>query len=54
MATAMSSGSGVKFCCGSTAVLRVCRWSGLVDVAPKLFRAWTALPYILFLQLAWT
>ena len=36
MATAISSGSGVRWCCSSTTVLRVCRWSGLVDVAPEL------------------
>ena len=36
MATAISSGSGVRWCCSSTAVPRVRRWSGLVDVAPEL------------------
>ena len=41
MATAISSGSGVRWCCSSTAVLRVHRWSGLVDVAPELFWTWT-------------
>ena len=50
MATAISSGSGVWWCCSSTAVLRVRRWSGLVDVAPELLWGWTveALPYIQF------
>ena len=50
MATDISSGSGVMWCCSSTAVLRVRRWSGLVDGAPELFWAWTveALPYIQF------
>ena len=39
MATAITSGSGVRWCCSSTAVLRMRRWSGLVDVAPELSRA---------------
>ena len=48
MATAISSGSGELQL--KTAVLRVCRWSGLVDVAPELLWDWTveALPYIQF------
>ena len=50
MATAIFSGSGVRWCCSSEAVPRVHKWSDLVDVAPELFWAWTveALPYILF------
>ena len=50
MATAISSGSGVRWCCSSTAVPRVRRRSGLVDVAPELLWGWTVevLPYIQF------
>ena len=36
MAIAISSGSGVRWHCSSTVVLRVRRWSGLVDVALEL------------------
>ena len=36
MAIAISSGSGVRWCCSSRAVPRVHWWSGLVDVAPEL------------------
>ena len=39
MATAISSGSGLRWCCSSIAVPKMCRWSGLVDVAPELFWA---------------
>ena len=35
MATAISSGSGVNWCCISIAVPEVYRWSGLVDNAPE-------------------